>query len=190
MNDFIQITEGLLSPDECADFLEKFKAKDLSRNTEDINFDGEQNEYKNLDKHEDLKDFHNKVQSIADQEVKKYLENNPLLRTEYYIESSLLLELEQQKGLELHYDREIASPHEAESGTFERRTFTVLAYLQDLIGGGEIHFPEQKKLITIKPGTFVVFPTFFTHPHRVFPAMEDRYTYRINFYVKRELDEL
>jgi hypothetical protein len=190
MNTFIQKKEDLLSLSECSEFIHNFKSKDLSRNTEDINFDGEQNEYKNLDKHSNLKEFHDKVKKVADEQVQEYLRSYPLLRTQYYIESSLLLELEKMKGLKLHYDREIASSHESESGGFERRTFTVLAYLQDIDQGGEIFFPEQKELIKIKAGTFVVFPTFFTHPHMVFPTSQDRYTYRINFYVRNELDEL
>ena len=55
--------------------------------------------------------------------------------------------------------------------------------MQDL-EAGELYFPEQDVLVKPKAGRMVIAPTFFTHPHMVLPTLEDRYTYRVNFFIK------
>ena len=56
------------------------------------------------------------------------------------------------------------------------RSLTVITYLNDDFGGGELVFPNQSKIIAPKKGMTIVFPPFWTHPHHANPVDAPRYT--------------
>lgn len=176
MNTFIKTFKNIVSQKECADFLEEFKKLNLDQNGE-RNFDGEQHEYMNLSKQNSLKSFEEKIVLKIKECVKEYLEDFNWLETKFIFENAMLLKISKGKGLPLHHDNEIS-----EGGL--RRNFIVLMYLQDMLYGGDLCFPKQSTIIKPEAGLVVIAPTFFTHPHLVLPTFEDRYTYRVNFFIQ------
>jgi len=182
MKTFIKTFTNVVPEKDCLDFLEKFKKLNLDQNGE-VNFDGEQKEYMNLSNHKELADFEAKVISAAKECVSDYLKDFEWLETKFLFENAMLLKLEKGKGLPLHHDNEIS-----EGGL--RRNFIVLMYLQEMLSGGDLCFPKQSSIIKPEPGLLVIAPTFFTHPHFVLPTFEDRYTYRINFFIQNNTDDV
>ena len=176
METFIRQIDNLISKESCEEFIFLLEKENLQRKTEEINFDGEQHEFMNLDKIQSLKAFDSNVRGLAQKEVDKYLQSIGTVQAEYYLENSMLLKLKTGTGLTMHYDNEIS-----EGGL--RRNFIVLLYLQD-IEGGEIVFPKQSLVIKPRAGRMIIMPTFYTHPHAVLPTPVDRYTYRVNFFIK------
>lgn len=177
METFIRVYDDILSKHECALFLKEFKQSNPSIKKEEINFDGHQLEYMNLDKIPLLASFDFKVQDIAQKQVDKYLSEFNWMHNKFYLENSMLLHISPNQGLPLHSDNEFS-----EGGL--RRNFIVLIYLQEMELGGELFFPKQDLIVRPKSGRMVIAPTFFTHPHMVLPTFEDRYTYRVNFFIK------
>ena len=186
METYIRETPGLILAEDCQKFLDLFIAKQKAKREANDNFDGEQHEFENLHTDPDFKTFDSIVREIADREVNAYVDGFRHLENMFYQESSVLLRLPQNTPLKLHYDLEVSHPDDLKTGDFQRRYFAVLCYLQDL-PDGQLYFPSQKKIIRPEAGKFVVFPTFFTHPHTVFPASVDRYTYRINYCITESL---
>lgn len=173
---FIETVPRVVTDKECADFLKVFKALNLNENGE-VNFDGEQQEYMNLSQHPELKAFEDKVIAGAAKAVDNYLKVCSWMETKYILENAMLLRIPAGKGLPVHHDNEIS-----EDGM--RRHFIVLMYLQTMLYGGDLCFPKQGVIIKPEPGLMVIAPTFFTHPHFVVPTVEDRYTYRVNFFIQ------
>lgn len=176
MDTFIKVIDDVVSKFECDLFLEEFKEANPDIKKDEINFDGHQLEYTNLDKIPKLASFDLKIQDVAEKEVRKYLAQYKWANNEFYLENSMLMHIKQFQGLPLHHDNEVSS-----GGL--RRNFIVLIYMQDL-EAGELYFPQQDVLVKPKAGRMVIAPTFFTHPHMVLPTLEDRYTYRVNFFIK------
>jgi len=50
------------------------------------------------------------------------------------------------------------------------RQLTVILYLNDNYTGGETYFPRQNLLLKPQPGSIVIFPSFYTHPHAGLPV--------------------
>ena len=182
METFIKIFDNVMSQEDCAIFLQKFKELNLDENGE-VNFDGEQQEYMNLSNHKTVVDFETKVILAAKKCVKEYLKDFDWLETRFSFENAMVLKLPKNKGLPRHHDNEIS-----EDGF--RRNFIVLMYLQELVSGGDLCFPKQGIIVKPKPGLMIIAPTFFTHPHFVIPATEERYTYRINFFIENNTDDI
>jgi hypothetical protein len=183
MESFIKQIDYLLTPEECQDFIQKFETGVRNNRDYQGNFNGLQKEYMDLHQYEDLKDFDNKIKAVADVEVQKFLHTHrTFMECTYYQESTLLLKLDAHVPLKLHYDIE-TTDRNREGEDIQTRHFAALIYLQDL-PDGKLYFPMQKTLVDIRPGRMVIFPTFFTHPHTVFPSTVDRYAYRINYFVR------
>lgn len=177
METFIRVYDDVISEFECSLFIKEFKQSNASIKKDEINFDGHQLEYMNLDNIPLLASFDFKVQDVAQKQVNKYLAEFPWMHNKFYLENSMLLHISPHQGLPLHSDNEFS-----EGGL--RRNFIVLMYLQDMESGGELAFPKQSLVVKPKAGRMVIAPTFYTHPHMVLPTLEDRYTYRVNFFIE------
>jgi hypothetical protein len=47
------------------------------------------------------------------------------------------------------------------------RSLTIVGCLNDNFEGGEYYFPNQDVKVKLKPGSFILFPPYWTHPHSV-----------------------
>lgn len=56
-----------------------------------------------------------------------------------------------------------------------KRVLAWMIYLNDVEDGGETEFPDQKVKISPTCGTVVLWPAFFTHPHRGLPSNNTKY---------------
>jgi hypothetical protein len=56
-----------------------------------------------------------------------------------------------------------------------KRVLAWMIYLNNVDDGGETEFPDQKVNISPTCGTVVLWPAFFTHPHRGNPSSETKY---------------
>lgn len=63
--------------------------------------------------------------------------------------------------------------YEATNLSTQGRFLTWILYLNDIDEGGETEFLYQRKRISPKTGTLVVWPTGFTHTHRGNPPLKD-----------------
>lgn len=63
--------------------------------------------------------------------------------------------------------------HAEYSKSMPYRILSVLVYLNDVEEGGETEFLFQRKRIKPKAGTAVIFPAYFTHPHRGNPPLSN-----------------
>lgn len=170
MSKLIREVLDLVKPEECKEFLEMIKPIEEITQVNKENFNGYQVGYPNIDSA-----FLSMVDILVDIEVDKYIKAFPFMTRRYKRENGILLKLQKDTPLGLHYDSE-------DAGDGQVRHFTTLLYLQDL-PDGKLYFPMQERLIDIRPGKLVIFPTFYTHPHAVFPSTVDRYAYRINYFV-------
>lgn len=55
------------------------------------------------------------------------------------------------------------------------RLATLVIYLNDVVDGGETHFPLQKKKIKPSKGNCIIFPPTLDYPHEVLESPEKRY---------------
>jgi len=64
------------------------------------------------------------------------------------------------------------------------RHLVFMTYLNDLDQGGETYFPNQKFLCKPKKGLTLIWPAYFSYPHKGFPSIETKYivTGWFNFY--------
>jgi hypothetical protein len=177
MNSFIKQIPNLLTEDYCKNFLNNFESLNLTPEVNLYNFDGVHQEYKHFAKYDELEDFDKEICSLVNIEVEKYLEEYKRFYTlKNKLEGSSLIKLTKLTELPLHYDPECSAG--------DRRNLTVLLYLHKC-QNGELYFPMQKELIIPEPGKLLIFPAFFTHPHRVLPCVDrDRYTYRFNYIIE------
>ena len=68
------------------------------------------------------------------------------------------------------------------------RFLTSLIYLNTVEEGGETEFPNQGIVVKAKVGRVVMFPPFFTHPHKGnIPLSEDKYVSN-GFFVNKEIN--
>lgn len=62
-----------------------------------------------------------------------------------------------------------------EYGHMARNT-TCIFSLNDDFEGGKFSFPDNNILFSLKPGSILIFPPFWTHPHEVSTVTKPRYT--------------
>ena len=60
------------------------------------------------------------------------------------------------------------------------RNMSVIISLNDDYEGGEFYFPKQDYKIKLKKGDIICFPPYHTHPHMVYPPINNTYRYTIN----------
>ena len=57
---------------------------------------------------------------------------------------------------------------------------SVIIALNDDYDGGEFYFPIQDYKIKLKKGDIILFPPYWTHPHKVYSPLNRTYRYTIN----------
>ena len=102
-------------------------------------------------------------QAALDRNLRAYAQTFPslgeLLQPSISFRSPPLMErIEPMEGFGLHIDATVANTH--------MRTVAVLLYLRDIEAGGATEFPIQRVKVQPKAGTMLLFPPFWTHPHR------------------------
>jgi hypothetical protein len=70
----------------------------------------------------------------------------------------LMERIEPMQGFGMHIDATVSKTH--------MRTVAVILYLRDIEAGGATEFPFQQVKVQPKAGTMLLFPPFWTHPHR------------------------
>ena len=61
-----------------------------------------------------------------------------------------------------------------------RRHLTGLCFLNDMVDGGELEFPQQEMRVKPTTGRFVIFPSGWMHTHRTLPSATDtRYVFQL-----------
>jgi hypothetical protein len=68
-------------------------------------------------------------------------------------------------------------------GTLLNRNLSVIVSLNSDYHEGHIYFPKQDVKIRLDKGEILVFPPYWTHPHRVFSPVDDTYRYTLNFWL-------
>ena len=74
-----------------------------------------------------------------------------------------------------------------ENGEPGYRVLSVIVVLNDDYEGGELHFPYQDKMIRLNKGQVIVFPPFWTHPHRALDLKNGTFRYTINTWLCNEI---
>lgn len=102
-------------------------------------------------------------QSAVERNLRAYAQTFPsvgeLLQPGVSYRSPPLMErIEPMQGFGMHIDAAVAATH--------MRTVAILLYLRDIDSGGATEFPFQQVKVQPKAGTMVLFPPFWTHPHR------------------------
>lgn len=83
------------------------------------------------------------------------------------------------QGFEMHVDATFGGTH--------RRLLACLLYLNDVAEGGYTEFPFQRLRVQPKAGSMVLFPPYWTHPHRgASPASNVKY--KISSYLLIDVD--
>lgn len=102
-------------------------------------------------------------QAALDRNLRAYAQAFPslseLLQPAVSFRSPPLMErIEPAQGFGMHIDATVANTH--------MRTVAALLYLRDIDAGGATEFPFQQVKVQPKAGTMMLFPPFWTHPHR------------------------
>jgi len=91
---------------------------------------------------------------------------NFILRNEEVFLSLPLIErIDPGQGFNWHIDNSTAAS--------ANRVLSGIIYLRDVNGGGETEFPLQGTRIVPRAGALVLFPPFWSHPHRGAPPTRD-----------------
>ena len=59
------------------------------------------------------------------------------------------------------------------NGFSERRLIAWMLYLNDVTDGGETEFPTQEIKFKPKAGSMLMWPAYWTHPHRGLPSLTE-----------------
>lgn len=87
-----------------------------------------------------------------------------------------------------HYEKEKKGSYSEhiDFQDFRDQILTGILYLNDVIEGGETEFPIQKTKVFPKKGSICLFPSSWTHPHKVNPTVSnDRFIVNTFFKIER-----
>ena len=101
------------------------------------------------------------IQKYAPLAIKKYMEKYTFLENIYPFDMSNTYKVQRYYPNEGFFDLHCESP--------TNKLPSVLAwmiYLNDVTDGGYTEFPSQGKKYQPRAGNFLIWPAFFTHPHR------------------------
>jgi len=83
----------------------------------------------------------------------------------------------------LHYDgiyHTLNNSIKTRNEDIDERFLSIIICLNDDYEGGEICFPVQNRIIKMKKGDILAFPTYWTHPHYSNDLLNKTYRYTIN----------
>jgi hypothetical protein len=124
---------------------------------------------------------------VCDSNNAPVLDYNSLKRTkvtEHEIVKTLAKEydLKYDRAFVMHYPRGVGSPLHVDNYSVENKQEvthswkdSVVVFLNEDFGGGELVYPNQGITIKPKTGNMIVAPADFSTPHFVNPASLDRY---------------
>jgi len=78
--------------------------------------------------------------------------------------------------LKYHKGQGFYTEHIDSDGVNANRYFSIIIYLNDVEEGGGTNFPLHDKTVQPKKGSVVIFPSYWTHPHKaITPVSNDKY---------------
>tara|TARA_B100001939_G_scaffold85116_1_gene72730 strand:- start:2431 stop:3024 length:594 start_codon:yes stop_codon:yes gene_type:complete len=117
--------------------------------------------------------------------VQEYMDNIDQLAHHYSLEHNIQQPLHCPgfKGHQVTKGKGYYNFHyEADCKMVADRVLTFMTYLEKPDEGGETEFLFQSKRISPEVGTTVMWPAYFTHPHRGNPVLSGRKTYLTGWY--------
>lgn len=163
---FIKAFPNTLKPETCEDIIRRFEADGRKGPSTTATRDkplirsGTMLDIGHLPEWQDVVAAY---QAAVDRNLRLYAQSFPsigeLLQPEVSFRSPPLMErIEPMQGFGMHIDATVASTH--------MRTLAIIIYLRDIEAGGATEFPFQKVKVQPKAGMMMMFPPFWTHPHR------------------------
>lgn len=114
------------------------------------------------------RDVTDRVEAIIRERLQDYTSKYQSLRNlaaldRYFISGALIERIEPGQGYGFHID----------AGTWgtQERFLATLIYLRDVHDGGLTEFPYQSLRVAPRAGLLLMFPPFWTHPHRGVPPI-------------------
>lgn len=181
--DLMVVYRAALSADVCRDMVERFESdarRHASATMDGVNVPGRsgtQLEMASLPEWADLKTL---VTEISTERLHDYARRfqaiEMILKTESIVFSAPIIErVNPGQGYNWHID---SGPSRT-----ERRFLSVLAYLNDVDGGGTTDFPMQGASFRPREGTMLLFPPFWMYPHRGAPPRSTKYVLTAYFII-------
>tara|TARA_B100000131_G_scaffold200596_1_gene192827 strand:+ start:283 stop:879 length:597 start_codon:yes stop_codon:yes gene_type:complete len=178
MTDFILHKKKLVSEEKCNEIIRIFE-KD--KTIQEGSFGSEKNINENLKKCSEI--YVNTGQSVNDNKYNPLFINELMVALEEYKEKFPFLNKIEKWGMCNQYKIQRYYPNEGffllhcenygpimlkskELCPTSYRTLVWMVYLNDVTDGGYTEFPTQKKLIAPRTGDILIWPAFWTHPHR------------------------
>ncbi len=163
---FIRAFANSLTPQTCEDIIARFEADSRKGPSSTATRDKpliRSGTMLHISQYPEWQDVVAIYQAALDRNLRAYAQSfpslNELLQPSVSFRSPPLMErIEPMQGFGMHVDATVASTH--------MRTVAALLYLRDIDGGGATEFPFQQVKLQPKAGTMVLFPPFWTHPHR------------------------
>jgi len=172
----IGIFDDVIPPEKCQEIIEQFKLnkdRHYSGQTSGGDWDGKITTDWNIDPNLD-KDTDTLIYETFSNCFKKYIEKFNISHASlpYTICDSGYKVMEYIKGTG-KFDEHIDNSFHKST---RHRFLTALLYLNTIEEGGETEFPSQGITVKTKVGRVVMFPPFFTHPHKGhIPLSENKY---------------
>tara|TARA_B100000902_G_C26959507_1_gene739801 strand:- start:133 stop:705 length:573 start_codon:yes stop_codon:yes gene_type:complete len=181
VTDFIKLTSGVLSTQECdtiIDFFEDNKERQYAGLAGDnplpddtVKIDTELGiEHGELI--EDIRLF--PVRAALWNCCNKYKEAYPFLNNIFPWHFFESVKIQKYKPNEAYFVEHCENDGQADHTG--KRMIAVMVYLNTVTDGGQTYFPTQKRSITPEVGSVLMWPAYWTHPHHGVPSpSQDKY---------------
>ena len=176
MTNFIQRTSGTISKEECnivIDFFENNKERHFKGSVgPDIRLDSkakiDTEMFITLD--ELIEDSRlNPVGRGLKNACERYIENYPFLAALTYWNIYDGFKIQKYNPNEAYFAEHCENDGEI-NGYGERRLIALMVYLNTVTDGGQTHFLTQNISFSPKVGDILMWPAYWTHPHRGIPS--------------------
>ena len=173
--DFILHKKGVIPQEDCDCLINYFESNEHLHDTGTVSRDGEVLSMPELKKDTEIFckfPLFNWVNDYIEECVCEYREEHPVIDecAAWSLWPSYKIQryFPGEAYFKLHYEN--TGPFAGEE-PLSRRILAWMIYLNDVTEGGHTEFPYQSREIQPRRGDILIWPAYFTHPHRGIPSM-------------------
>ena len=167
--DFILHKKGILSEEDCKRIIYYFETHQTEQKPGTV----AGNSFETPDRKKDTEihmNFNDKtsvslwILDCLNRCVGDYLQQYPFINTLYYWNVDQAFNLQRYKPNEGYFS--LHCEHDGPPEEINKRLLAWMIYLNDVKDGGHTEFPHQKRKFQPRKGDVLIWPAYFTHPHR------------------------